>query len=300
MRAEVAQSPFSKTYLATVDKRSNISRRELIAEYIEPGIPVVLTDGASKWSAIGKFTPEFFKTRYGHLTKDIKGKTYTMAETVDRLLTSTPDNPAPYPFCLNIEKLLPELMADITPEVSVGAPDRVRHPLLSKMMLLHTEVYELFLGGNGSCFPFLHVDALYLHTQITQVYGSKDFILYPPDQTAYLYPEADNEKISRVNIFNPDYEKYPLFKNAKPVKVTVEEGETILFPTKWWHTTQINEPCISVARSYLNTYNWTDFVEDNFQLRKERYPALALAMLGYSKVLGRVMDLQEKLTAPKH
>ena len=298
MTPRVLPMPTPSAHLTTVDKRSAISRKELIAEYIKPGIPVVLTDAAAQWGALGKFTPEYFKSNYGHLTKEIKGKTYTLAEVVDIIRKPTPGVPVPYPFCLDVDKAFPELMHDFKPQVDLGKPDRVQHPFLSKLMLLNTVVNEIFLGGAGSCFPYLHVDALFLHTQITQLYGAKDFILYSPDQTPYMYPKADNTKVSEVDIFNPDYEKHPLFRHAQPVRVTVEEGESILFPTKWWHTTQIHEPCISIARSYLNEWNWTDFVQDNFELRKKRYPALALAMLAYGKALGGFIQVQEKITAP--
>jgi histone arginine demethylase JMJD6 len=281
--------------LTSIDKRSNISRQELLAEYVEPGIPVVLTDATRHWGAMKKFTPDFFKANYGTLSKEIKGKTYTMAEVVDRINISSVENPAPYPFNLNMERFFPELLADIKPEVVFGKSDRVKHPLLPGIMLRGTEVYELFLGGKGACFPYLHIDALFLHTQITQLYGSKEFILYSPDQTPYLYPKEENKKVSAVDIFNPDYEKHPLFKKATPVRVMVEEGETILFPTKWWHTTQIHEPCISVGRVHLNEWNWADFTQDNYELRKKNHPAVALATLAYGKALGHLLTMQEKL-----
>ena len=65
-----------------------------------------------------------------------------------------------------MEKYFPELMKDIMPHLLYGKSDRVSNPLLPKFMLKGTEVYELFFGGNGSFFPTLHIDALYLHTQI--------------------------------------------------------------------------------------------------------------------------------------
>ncbi|MBC8083986.1 MAG: cupin-like domain-containing protein [Hymenobacter sp.] len=297
MSTQTAEVP-SKTGLTSIDKRTGISRRELLAEYIEPGIPVVLTDAVKDWSALGKFTPEFFKSKYGSLSKEVRGRTYTLAEVVDRIRTSTPETPAPYPFNLNIEKFFPELLDDMKPEIVFGKSDRVNHPLLPRLMLRGTEVYELFLGGNGASFPYLHVDALFLHTQITQLYGSKDFILYPPDQTPYMYPKAENQKVSEVDVLRPDYERHPLFRKAKPVRVTVEEGETILFPTKWWHTTQIHMPCISVGRVHLNEWNWAAFNQDNFELRKKRHPAVALATLAYGKVLGQIMNMQEKFASP--
>lgn len=283
--------------IIAIDKRSRISRKELVNEYIKPGIPVVLTDAAAHWPAMGKFTPDFFKANYGQLTKEIKGQTYTMAEIVDLIQQPVPGTPVPYPFCLDMEVAFPELLQEVKPEIDLGMPNRTLHPLLSRMLLKNTVAYEIFLGGKGSRFPYLHIDALYLHTQITQLYGAKDFILYSPNQAAYLYPTASNPKVSAVDAFRPDYEKHPLFQYAQPVRVTVEQGESILFPTGWWHTTEIDGPCISMGRTYLNEWNWNDFVADNFELRKKTYPLLAYAMRTYAQALGHVLNAQEKITA---
>ncbi|GAB3899455.1 cupin-like domain-containing protein [Spirosoma agri] len=294
METQSIASKTANNTITKIDKRSNISRQELINEYIEPAIPVVLTDATKDWKAMGKFSPEFFKKNYSHITKEIKGKTYSLPEYVDLMLKSTPENPAPYPFNFNIEHRAPELLADLKPEIIYAKSDRIKHPLLPKFMLNGTEVYEIFLGGNGGYFPFLHVDALFLHTQITQLYGSKDFILYPPEQTPFMYPREENAKISQVNVFDPNYEKYPLFKKATPLRVTVEQGETILFPTKWWHTTQIHEPCISLGRVHLNASNWNDFAKDNYLSLKKYRPGIAGPALLYTKMLGQLINLQEK------
>ncbi len=280
--------------LSSIDKREKLSKKEFLNEYVFRGIPVVVMDAAKNWNAMGKFTPDFFKLNYGQLIKKVKGVDYTISEFIELMLKSSPENPAPYPFNLNVEKYFPELMKDIMPHLLYGKSDRVSNPLLPKFMLKGTEVYELFFGGNGSFFPTLHIDALYLHTQITQVYGSKEFILYGIEQSQFMYPRSDNNKLSEVNIFNPDYEKHPLFRNAKPLKVTVNEGETIFFPTGWWHATQIHEPCISLGRIQLNAANWNDFVSDNHKLWKKYNPKVAPLMNAYAKMLGSFLNLQEK------
>ena len=255
MSATAPAAPLLSPHLTSIDKHSNISQHALLAEYVEPGRPVALTDATRHWRAIGKFTPDFFKRQYGHLTKEVNGRTCSMAEVADLILTSTSEKPAPYPFNLNIEKFFPELLEDMKPEVVFGKLDRLKHPLLPKLMLRATEVYELFLGGNGAGFAYLHFDALCMNTQITQLYGAKKFILYPPDQTPYLYPRADNAKVSQVNTSAPDYKKFPLFRQANPLTVLLEEGETILFPARWWHTTKIYGPSIPMGRAHLNGQN---------------------------------------------
>jgi histone arginine demethylase JMJD6 len=282
--------------LTAIDKRSNISRKELFKEYIEPEIPVILTDAAKNWNAIGKLTPEFFKVNYPDLVQEVKGIKYTMAAFIDLMLASDLEKPAPYPFKLNIENRLPELLADMKPEIVYGKLDRINHPLLPKFLLNGTEVYEFFFGGKGASFPFLHYDALFMHTQITQVYGAKEFIFYSPDQSHLLYPKANSPKTSQVDIFNPDYQKFPLFKQAREIRCVVEEGETLLFPTGWWHTTQIHGPCITMGRAQLNASNWQNFSNDNYRQWKTlhpNYPKLGIPALIYAKTLGKLMDIQE-------
>ena len=47
-----------------IDRISNISQREFLRKYAYSGRPVVITDGARGWSALDKFSFEFFKELY--------------------------------------------------------------------------------------------------------------------------------------------------------------------------------------------------------------------------------------------
>ncbi|WP_428327754.1 cupin-like domain-containing protein [Mucilaginibacter sp.] len=277
-----------------VDKRTNLSQDEFINEYVKHSRPVVLTDAAKEWKAMKKLTPQYFKDNYAHITKTINGVTYKMDDFIDQMLASTAANPAPYPYNFNVEKVFPELMADFLPEIIYGKIDRINHKLMPKQLLQGTTVYEIFLGGNGSSFPYLHYDALFMHTQITQVYGSKVFIMYPPEQTPSMYPFPDNPKFSQVNFLDPDYEKFPLFKEAKPIEFTLLEGETLLFPSGWWHTTKITEPCISLGRAQLNGNNWDNFINDRYVNWKKKISYAAAPVLIYGKIVGGIMNAQER------
>jgi histone arginine demethylase JMJD6 len=294
MSVEQAQPKVNYSNIKGVDRRTNLSHAEFINEYVNKSLPVVLTDAAKDWKAMKKFTPQYFKDNYAHITKTVDGVTYNMADYIDRMLTSTPENRAPYPYNFDVEKTFPELMADFLPEVIYGKMDRINHKLMPRKLLQGTTLYELFFGGNGSCFPSLHYDALFMHTQITQVYGAKDFIMYPPDQTASMYPYPNNPKFSQVNFLNPDYEKFPLYKEAKPIEFTLQEGETLLFPSGWWHTTKITEPSITLGRAQLNGYNWDNFIKDRYINWKKKISFAAAPVLVYGKVVGGIMNAQEK------
>jgi hypothetical protein len=216
-----------------------------------------------------------------------------MADFIDMMLTSTAENPAPYPYNFDVKKVFPELMQDFLPEIIYGTIDRINHKLMPRTLLNGTVLYEIFFGGKGSSFPYLHFDALFMHTQITQVYGSKDFIMYPPEQTPNMYPYPDNPKFSQVNFLDPDHEKFPLFKEAVSIEFTLQEGETLLFPSGWWHTTKITEPCISLGRAQLNGNNWDNFINDRYVNWKKKISFAAAPVLAYGKIAGSIMNKQE-------
>ena len=278
---------------ASVDRRTNLSQEEFLNDYVKNSRPVVLTDAAKDWKAMKKITPAWFKENYSHINKNINGVVYNMCDFIDMMLTSTAENPAPYPYNFDVKKVFPELMQDFLPEIIYGKIDRINHKLMPKKLLQGTTVYEIFFGGKGSSFPFLHYDALFMHTQITQVYGSKDFIMYPPEQTKYMYPFKDNPKFSQVNFLDPDYNKLPLFKQAQPIEFTLQEGETLLFPSGWWHTTKITEPCISLGRAQLNGNNWDNFINDRYVNWKKKISYAAASVLAYGKIVGMIMDAEE-------
>ena len=276
-----------------IDKRSNLSQKELYNEYIKPGIPVVLKDATKNWKAMGKITPEFFKKNYPSVSKKIGDVSYKMSDYVDMMMAPTGGTPVPYPFNFNVEKFFPELLPDIKPDILYAKSDRVNHTLMPNFMFGNTHVYEFFLGGSGSKWPTLHIDLLFLHNQITQLYGSKTFFLFAPDQTQFLYPNPEYPKKSLINIFNPDYEQFPLFKKAECIQVTVDEGETILHPTGWWHTTQMEGPSISLGRVQLNAANWNAFLKDNYRIWKENNKTMRVPAMAYTTFVGYVMNVQE-------
>lgn len=280
-----------------VDRHSNLSRNELLAEYVNKNKPVILTDAAKDWPAVGKWTPEFFKTHYGQITKEVNGRLISLSEQIDLIRNSTPQNPAPYPYNLEVADYFPELMADMQPQLVFGKMDRGVSPLMPKILMNGTPIHEVFFGGNGCSFPFVHYDALFLHTQITQIHGDKDFVLYHPDDSAYLYPSPVNEKWSQVtNAFELDLEKFPLSAKATPYRETLREGETIFFPCGWWHTTITHGPSITYGRIVLNSQNYDRYLDDKYKRWVKHGKGKANAAYVIGKAVGGAMTAVEVFT----
>jgi len=74
------------------------------------------------------------------------------------------------------------------------------------------------------------------------VVGKRRFTLFPPDQLENLYvgpldKTPAGQSISLVDFYNPDFHRYPKFKEAlKHAQVAeLEPGDALFLPSMWWH-----------------------------------------------------------------
>lgn len=72
--------------------------------------------------------------------------------------------------------------------------------------------------------------------------GRRNFILFPPEQVANLYPGSLNftpagAPVSLVNLHNPDFDRFPLFRAAlnNGYSAELHPGDAIFIPMLWWH-----------------------------------------------------------------
>jgi ribosomal protein L16 Arg81 hydroxylase len=278
-----------------IDKRSDLSFKEFLNEYIKPNKPVLITNAAKDWKAHGLFTPDFFKKNFPGKVATIKGKQYKMDEYIEMMLASTEANPAPYPWKLDIERKFPELLEYIQPGFEVMKKNRLKSPLFSDRFIPQAATLEIFFGGASGWFPYIHYDLYGMYAIVTQVYGKKEFILYEPGSEKYLYPDANDPWISTVKeYYNPDFEKYPLFKNAKGTSVVVNPGETVYVPKGCWHTARSIEPTISIAQDLLVPQNWDIFSRDVVYYKKKESKMKGLVFDLYLKAVSAGMSIHEK------
>lgn len=279
-----------------VDRRSGLSEQEFIERYRDPRRPVVLGDAARAWPLYGQGNPDYFRSRYGEHVVRVRGHDYRLRELIDLLQASTVDRPGPYPCKFEIAKSFRELLPEVTPRFAYSLPDRQANPRVPQRLFDAVNNLEIFFGGPGGEFPYLHYDVMRLHAWITQIHGDKEFTLYAPDQEHLLYVNPDMPWQSSIrNHHHPDYERYPLFRQARCKKVVVHAGETLFLPCGWWHTARSLDMTISVAFDQLGTDNWNDFVGDVVAERRrtgKRWKALVLG--AYLRALGPVFALMER------
>jgi histone arginine demethylase JMJD6 len=283
---------------STIDRRSRLEWKDFVNEYVIPNKPVILTDAAERWTAQKIFTPEYFKENFPDKTATIHGIKYTLKEYVDMMRTSTAENPAPYPFKIDIEKKFTEILPFISPGFRIMEKNRLKNKLVTKRLIPQAATLEIFFGGPAGWFPYIHYDLYGLYAIVTQVYGRKEFIIYEPGQEKLLYIEKENPwKSSVENYHNPDYKKYPLFKNIKYTSDIVSPGETMFIPKGYWHTARSLEPTISIAQDLLTRENWDIFERDVMFYKKKEGAVKSLAYSLYLKYARLGVWMSEKFSA---
>jgi hypothetical protein len=264
-----------------IEKKSGISYEEFMEDHYKPRVPLVFKNASKDWKAHNLITPEYLKENFSDRSTLIGSKEYTMGEILERVASSTPENPAPYPAIFEIRTQLPEILPLIHPiNMGYAKPNwfESRAFLPGKM----GNSLELFVGGLGCQFPFAHIDQYYTNAWITQVYGVKQITIFSQGQDEMLYPNPDNPYVSEVNIFNPDYKKHPKFKYAKAITATILPGETLFIPRGTWHTAQGLTTNISIIFDQINQLNFAQWKSDIWHFKKRNSLLNAVTSYAYA------------------
>jgi len=119
-----------------IDRRAGLTRTEFADEYLSPPRPVILTDAMSRWGALGRWTPEFFRNEYGDLQVVVDGEAMALRDLIDRIEASSSDDPAPYLHNQPLAAWPPELSADVSPMPECTQPNWLDSRLFPDLLSL--------------------------------------------------------------------------------------------------------------------------------------------------------------------
>lgn len=90
--------------------------------------------------------------------------------------------------------------------------------------------------------------------------GKRRFTLFPPDQIYNLYPgplepTPGGQAVSTVDLNNPDFDKFPRFRDAIAAAqvAEMEPGDAIFYPSLWWHQVEAFCPFNVMINYWWNT-----------------------------------------------
>ena len=268
----------------------SIARRTYIREHLNALQPAIVLGAIDHWPARAKWTPTFFRERYGRLEVTVDGHAWKLRDLIDRILASTPAHPAPYLRNQLMADWPPELSADISPMPECTRPNYLESRLFPSRV--PPTYVEFYIGGAGGAFPMLHYDNLHTHAFLMQIYGTKEYLVFAPDQERFLYPRTGIEanKSSIPDIENVDLSRFPLYAQAEATRFELHPGETLFVPAGWWHTARLLTTSITVSINGANAGNWSDFRRDYCSGITRSKSRLKRALIGpYLRALGLLL-----------
>ncbi|MCI5072623.1 cupin-like domain-containing protein [bacterium] len=217
--------------LKAVDIVENITRQDFQHNYHQYQKPLLIKNLAHTWPASQKWTFDWLKKNYGHLTIPLcddrirnAGKNYQVRDvqmmSFNEYLTLIETQPSTLRmFLYNIAQHAPELKKDIVyPDLMDGFNERF--------------IYTFF-GGKGSRVPF-HYDIDLGSVFHTQIEGKKRFFLVSNEQAALLYHTPFTVQ-AMVDPTQPNYKKFPASRYVKGYDVTLDPGDTLYIPSGFFH-----------------------------------------------------------------
>jgi hypothetical protein len=209
-------------------------------------------------------------------------------------ITSDSGEPGPFLREQPLKDVFPDLVDNVLPTPPYALPNWLGGNYLIGRInerLNRESFIEVNFCGRR-IFPYLHIDDLGVHAFITQHYGDKHFVVYPPDQEPFIYRIAKERFSEIVDVDNPDLTRYPLFAQAKPIRIVLHAGESVFMPCGWWHTTRVPGTSLSTVISISNSSNWSELVE--FLKENSNHPGLASLFSIYLRSIGFFKSLFSK------
>nr|WP_240475738.1 cupin-like domain-containing protein [Herbaspirillum rhizosphaerae] len=190
------------------------------------GLPFVITGLVGKWP-LSALTPQTLRERFGELPVRARvGDYINTAFAPDRAMQD-----------MSLLAYL-DLVADNTQDL----PPYVGNLALRELNgLCHWPAYfrkmgppRFWLGPAGTVTP-LHCD--YDDNIFAQIWGSKRIFLAPPHHDAFLYPREANAILfgSPFDPEAPDFERFPLARQAAMIECIMQPGELLYVPAGWYH-----------------------------------------------------------------
>jgi hypothetical protein len=243
---------------AEIERRTTPSAREFFRDYWAAHRPVVLTDVVTRWPALGKWTPQLFRDRFGaekievtsgreadpHYDMNFNAhrERTRMDRFIDRVLAAGKSNDL-YMVSNNFTMRRPRfraLLRDVRPPARLFA--KIRPGATS-----------LWIGPAGTVTP-LHHDTT--NILFCQLYGRKQVELVSPQESALLLDPLHGF-YSPVALDQLRDAAHPALRELLVRRVIVRPGDALFIPAGWWH--RVTSLDISISFSLLNFRRPNDF-----------------------------------------
>jgi len=222
MREAIRDSARRLPAISAVPRLKSLNAQAFRAQ-AAAGLPFLITGVVDRWPLLS-LSREDLRERFGHVPVRARvGDYINMAFAPDRPMQDMSmreyldlDAPGLPPYVGNLELRELNSMCHWP-----GYFDKMGPP-------------RFWLGPAGTMTP-LHCD--YDDNIFAQIWGTKRIFLSPPHHGEFLYAWEANPVLfgSPVNPEAPDFDKFPLARQATLIEVIVNPGDMLYIPAGWYH-----------------------------------------------------------------
>ena len=229
----------------------NVDTETFHREIVPRGEPVVLEGLAGEWPAAkaGRESPEAACAYLAGLDSGVEADAVLVPAGLDGRMFYKPDL-SDFNFArrkLTVTAALQHVMRyshfESPPSVALQSAHIARclpaFEAANPMPLMDADVHPRLWLGNAFLTP-AHIDEL--DNLACVVTGRRRFTLFPPEQVRNLYIgplefTPAGAPISLVSLKNPDFERFPKFRDALAAAqvADLEPGDALFIPAVWWH-----------------------------------------------------------------
>uniref|UniRef100_A0A3Q4GHW2 Bifunctional peptidase and (3S)-lysyl hydroxylase JMJD7 n=1 Tax=Neolamprologus brichardi TaxID=32507 RepID=A0A3Q4GHW2_NEOBR len=263
-------------------------------DWIAANKPCIIRNAFSHWPALSKWSPDYLREKVGSkvisvavtpngYADAVNGDRFVMPEERQMSFSSVLDiiegkvDKGGGVFyvqkqCSNLLQELPELTADVQPHIAWMSAALGKLP----------DAVNFWLG-EANAITSMHKD--HYENLYCVVSGEKHFVLMPPTDRPFIpyglfqpavyhqrddgefevIDQSDSEMVPWIPLdpLNPDLERFPQYRRARPLHCSVKAGEMLYLPSLWFHHVQQSHGCIAVNFWYDMDY---DIKYNYFQL----------------------------------
>jgi hypothetical protein len=232
------------------------SRQEFLDKYYARNEPVVIEGALDDWPARTRWTPEYFKERFGDRLVEVQAnrnsdpdyeinstklkKEIRFGDFVDVVESIGPSND--WYLTANNDGKNKENLKELWDDI-IQVPEYLRDD--------DPERKGFFWYGPAGTVTPLHHDLT--NNFMAMVRGRKFVRLIAPYELADIYNHR--HCFSRVDLDRIDYDRFPQFHNVQVIDVVLNPGDLFFLPVGWWHYVRGLDITI--------TMTFTNFVFDN-------------------------------------
>lgn len=219
-----------------------------------PGIPVVITDAASTWSACKRWTPDSLAHRFPDTTFHAGGFDFNLKDYFRycKNVGMRDDQPL-YVFDHSFASKAPSLAAEYT------VPEFFAEDMFRVLGENYRPDYRWLIAGPARSGSSFHKDPNATAAWNAVVFGEKKWVLFPPGRAPPgILPSGDEgdvtAPVSVMEWFLNFYEGNVL-EDYGAVECVVKAGEIMFVPMGWWHCVLNTTTSIAITQNYVSRCN---------------------------------------------